>query len=311
MDRNNWSKKLSKADAKYHFPDGYKLLYSPWETLKKAKIAFISLNPGKPPKNAELKVVSDERGNSYEVEKEITESEITHQFLSLCKFLETSPNEVLTGTICPFRSADWENFLDGSTFTDEQKRIGLSLGEEFWIWLQLKVIADIGIIGLPNSGKSSLLASLTRAKPKVANYPFTTLNPNLGVFRFNNKEVTLADIPGLVEGAHKGVGLGDKFLRHIERCKALLHLIDINEIDLIKNYKKIRNELKAYDNSLIKKREILILNKSDLVESNVIKKKQKEFKEFVKKKFDIISLFNKRDIEKLKKILIKNATQKL
>tara|TARA_Y100000996_G_C22526871_1_gene644818 strand:+ start:312 stop:1304 length:993 start_codon:yes stop_codon:yes gene_type:complete len=198
-----------------------------------------------------------------------------------------------------------------STNRAPRKKTNGSLGEEFWIWLQLKVIADIGIIGLPNSGKSSLLASLTRAKPKVANYPFTTLNPNLGVFRFNNKEVTLADIPGLVEGAHKGVGLGDKFLRHIERCKALLHLIDINEIDLIKNYKKIRNELKAYDNSLIKKREILILNKSDLVESNVIKKKQKEFKEFVKKKFDIISLFNKRDIEKLKKILIKNATQKL
>ena len=113
-----------------------------------------------------------------------------------------------------------------------------SLGEEFWIWLQLKVIADIGIIGPSEFWKIEFTASLTRAKPKVANYPFTTLNPNLGVFEFNNKEVTLADIPGLVEGAHKGVGLGDKFLRHIERCKALLHLIDINEVDLIKNYKK-------------------------------------------------------------------------
>ena len=97
----------------------------------------------------------------------------------------------------------------------------------------------------------------------------------MGVFRFNNKEVTLADIPGLVEGAHKGVGLGDKFLRHIERCKALLHLIDINEVDLIKNYKKIRNELKAYDKFSYKKREILILNKSDLIENNVIREKLK------------------------------------
>ena len=102
-------------------------------------------------------------------------------------------------------------------------------GESFWIWLQLKVIADIGIIGMPNSGKSSLLSVLTSAKPKIANYPFTTINPNLGVTNYNNKEITLADIPGLIEGAHEGVGLGDKFLRHIERCKSILHLIDITE----------------------------------------------------------------------------------
>ena len=163
MDRNNWSKKLSKADAKYHFRDGSKLLYSPWETLKKAKIAFISLNPGKPPKNAELKVVSDERGNSYEVEKEITESEITHQFLSLCKFLETPPNEVLTGTICPFRSADWENFLDGSIFTDEQKRIGLSLGEEFW----LEALNKINIIISVGNETTNLVVKILDAKKNL------------------------------------------------------------------------------------------------------------------------------------------------
>ena len=130
-------------------------------------------------------------------------------------------------------------------------------GEEFWIWLQLKVIADIGIIGKPNAGKSSLLSALTRAKPKIANYPFTTLNPNLGVTYYDRKEVTLADIPGLVEGAHKGIGLGDKFLRHIERCKVLLHLIDLSENNLEKTYKEITKELYSYDKKLSKKKEII------------------------------------------------------
>ena len=155
-----------------------------------------------------------------------------------------------------------------STNRAPRKKTNGKNGEEFWIWLQLKIIADVGIIGLPNAGKSSLLASLTRAKPKIANYPFTTINPNLGVTYFNNKEVTLADIPGLVEGAHKGVGLGDKFLRHIERCKILLHLIDATEDNLAENYLKIRSELKNYDLSLYKKKEIIYFNKSDLIEKN-------------------------------------------
>ena len=129
-------------------------------------------------------------------------------------------------------------------------------GEEYWIWLQLKTIADIGIIGLPNAGKSSLLASLTSANPKIANYKFTTLNPNLGVAMYDDKEITLADIPGLIEGAHTGTGLGIKFLKHIERCKTLLHLIDITEEDLVKSYKQVRNELKKYSKDLLKKEEI-------------------------------------------------------
>ena len=127
-----------------------------------------------------------------------------------------------------------------STNRAPRKKTNGKLGEEFWIWLQLKVIADIGIIGKPNAGKSSLLAALTRAKPKIANYPFTTINPNLGVSYYGGKEITLADIPGLVEGAHKGVGLGDKFLRHIERCKILLHLIELSEEYLINSNKKIK-----------------------------------------------------------------------
>jgi len=119
-----------------------------------------------------------------------------------------------------------------STNRAPKKKTSGDKGENFWIWLQLKVIADVGIVGMPNSGKSSLLSALTAARPKIANYPFTTINPNLGVAMYNNKEITLADIPGLIEGAHEGIGLGDKFLRHIERCKNILHLIDIKNENL-------------------------------------------------------------------------------
>jgi len=194
-----------------------------------------------------------------------------------------------------------------STNRAPRKKTDGKVGEEFWIWLQLKVIADVGIIGLPNAGKSSLLASITRAKPKIANYPFTTINPNLGVSYYNDKEIILADIPGLVEGAHTGVGLGDKFLRHIERCKVLLHLIDLSEEDLIGNYKKIKNELSAYDKKLTKKKEIIFFNKTDLLEKNDMVEKLNKFKNKIKKKFYTISLFQKKDIENLKKILINNA----
>ena len=188
-----------------------------------------------------------------------------------------------------------------------KKKTNGKLGEEFWIWFQLKVIADIGIIGKPNAGKSSLLAALTRAKPKIANYPFTTINPNLGVTYYSGKEVTLADIPGLVEGAHKGVGLGDKFLRHIERCKVLLYLIDLTEDDLLNTYKKIKLELASYDKSLITKKEIIFFNKSDLLDAKVIKDKLAEFKKKVKTKYDIVSVFSNKDIQKIKKVLIKYA----
>jgi|TARA_B100002052_G_scaffold262248_1_gene256592 GTP-binding protein len=196
-----------------------------------------------------------------------------------------------------------------STNRAPRKKTDGKRGEEFWIWLQLKIIADIGIIGLPNAGKSSLLAALTRAKPKIANYPFTTINPNLGVSYYNNKEVTLADIPGLVEGAHKGVGLGDKFLRHIERCKVLLHLIDVTENNLSENYKKIRSELKNYNLSLVKKKEIIFLNKSDLIEKCTLKKKLDVFSKNIKKKYKIISIFNKDDIQTIKKALVKNVNR--
>ena len=194
-----------------------------------------------------------------------------------------------------------------STNRAPRKKTNGKIGEEFWIWLQLKVIADIGIIGKPNAGKSSLLAALTRAKPKIANYPFTTINPNLGVAYYDEKEITLADIPGLVEGAHKGIGLGDKFLRHIERCKILLHLIDLTEVDLINSYKKIKLELSAYDKNLGKKKEIIFFNKSDLIEKNNIEKKIKEFRKKIKTKCEVISVFSNQDIQKVKKLLVKNV----
>ena len=194
-----------------------------------------------------------------------------------------------------------------STNRAPRKKTNGKLGEEFWIWLQLKVIADIGIIGKPNAGKSSLLAALTRAKPKIANYPFTTINPNLGVSYYGGKEITLADIPGLVEGAHKGVGLGDKFLRHIERCKILLHLIDLTDDDLINSYKKIKLELSNYDKNLIKKKEIIFFNKSDLLEINEINEKLKDFKKKINTKYEIISVYLNKDIQKIKKLLIKYA----
>jgi len=160
-----------------------------------------------------------------------------------------------------------------STNRAPRKKTDGRKGESFWIWLQLKVIADIGIIGMPNSGKSSLLSVLTSAKPKIANYPFTTINPNLGVTNYSNKEITLADIPGLIEGAHEGIGLGDKFLRHIERCKNILHLIDITNENLIENYSKVRKELFKYSNKLTKKREIIVFNKIDMLNNDQISEK--------------------------------------
>ncbi len=177
-------------------------------------------------------------------------------------------------------------------------------GEEFWIWLQLKTIADIGIIGLPNAGKSSLLASMTSAKPKIANYKFTTLNPNLGVTVYDDKEIILADIPGLIEGAHSGVGLGIKFLKHIERCKTLLHLIDINEEDLVSSYKQVRNELKNYGKELIKKKEIIVFNKIDLLQKKNIDKKVKDFEIKIKKKTFKMSTIQSRSVSNIKSKLL-------
>ncbi len=140
-------------------------------------------------------------------------------------------------------------------------------GEELDLILELKVMADIGIIGLPNAGKSTLLSVLTNATPKIAGYPFTTIKPNLGVMAYDDKQLVFADIPGLIEGAAEGKGLGDAFLRHIERTRFLVHMIDVTDhtADIVTNYKVIRNELKKYNPSLSKRPEIIVLNKIDAV----------------------------------------------
>ena len=177
-------------------------------------------------------------------------------------------------------------------------------GEEFWIWLQLKTIADIGIIGLPNAGKSSLLASMTSANPKIANYKFTTINPNLGVASYDDKEITLADIPGLIEGAHTGTGLGIKFLKHIERCKTLLHLIDITEDDLFISYNQVRKELSKYSNDLVKKKEIVVLNKTDLIDEEEKKEKIKKLKNKLKKNIFLMSTMDKKSVSDIKSKLV-------
>ena len=181
-------------------------------------------------------------------------------------------------------------------------------GEEFCIWLQLKTIADIGIIGLPNAGKSSLLASITKATPKIANYKFTTLNPNLGVAIYDDKEIILADIPGIIEGAHSGTGLGIKFLKHIERCKTLLHLIDVNEDDLVYSYKQIRDELGKYSKDLLKKKELIVFNKIDLIDKNELSKKLENFNKKIKKKVLLLSTIKKQYISQIKSKLINYAS---
>ena len=177
-------------------------------------------------------------------------------------------------------------------------------GEEFTIWLQLKTIADIGIIGLPNAGKSSLLAAITNANPKIANYEFTTLNPNLGVASYDDKEITIADIPGLIEGAHKGTGLGIQFLKHVERCKSLLHMIDITKDDIEESYNQVKTELKNYSSKLSKKKELIVLNKTDLIDQKKVKEIVNNFSKSTRSEVITMSTFEKKAVSKIKAKLI-------
>ena len=147
-------------------------------------------------------------------------------------------------------------------------------GRDAWLWLRLKLIADIGLLGLPNAGKSTLLASVSRARPKIADYPFTTLHPNLGVVGARGHEFVMADIPGLIAGASDGAGLGHRFLGHVERCTALLHLVDATQDDIFADYRTIRHELAAYSTDLAGRREVIALTKCDALDENLRKEKQ-------------------------------------
>ncbi len=169
-------------------------------------------------------------------------------------------------------------------------------GEELCVWLQLKLIADIGLIGLPNAGKSTFLSVVTRAKPKIADYPFTTLIPQLGVVYVDSDEIVMADIPGLIEGAHDGRGLGDKFLAHVERCTSLIHLIDITQDEPLLSYKTIRNELLMYNKKMSDKEEIIVLNKIDAIDHKVAEKTKKIFEKNLNKKVHMISAIHKNNL---------------
>lgn len=186
-------------------------------------------------------------------------------------------------------------------------------GEEREVWLRLKLIADAGLIGLPNAGKSTFLASCTSAKPKIADYPFTTISPNLGVVRIGKRgskkndgvDIVLADIPGLIEGAHEGQGLGDRFLGHVERTKILLHLIDATEEDVVQNYKTIRAELKAYGHGITRKPEIIALNKCDAVDEQDLKKKMAALKRASRKDVYAISAVARTHVDEILSLIAK------
>ncbi len=182
-------------------------------------------------------------------------------------------------------------------------------GEEAWIWLKLKLIADAGIVGLPNAGKSTLLSVVSAAKPKIADYPFTTLHPQLGVVRIDQNSFVIADIPGLIEGAHEGHGLGTRFLGHVERCAVLLHMIDVTGDDPAAAYKTVRAELKAYSPLLAKKPEIIAFNKIDALDDKTLAKKLKTFQTKIKKEPHLISAAARKNIEPLMRALYGYASK--
>ena len=182
-------------------------------------------------------------------------------------------------------------------------------GEEKWIWLRLKLIADIGLIGLPNAGKSTLISTVSEAKPKIADYPFTTLNPVLGIAKYNNNELVIADIPGLIEGAHEGKGLGDRFLGHIERCNLLLHLIDANDSDVINSWKTVRKEISAYSKELDEKKEIIVLSKSDSIDETKLDEKVNILKDYTYKDVFKISSVTGKGITSILRILHDNISK--
>jgi GTP-binding protein len=193
-----------------------------------------------------------------------------------------------------------------------RRRTEGEVGEELNVWLKLKLLSDAGLVGLPNAGKSTFLAGATSAKPKIADYPFTTLKPGLGVVYVGEEEFVLADIPGLIEGAHEGHGLGDKFLKHIERCGVIIHLIDCTAENVIEIYETIRNELVSYSELLQDKAEIICLNKIDAISMEEIEAKVKALEAHCNKKVHAISTFTREGISNVNKLalqLIKDSRE--
>jgi len=172
-------------------------------------------------------------------------------------------------------------------------------GQEMWIWLRLKLIADAGLVGLPNAGKSTFLSVVSKAKPKIADYPFTTLHPNLGVIKYHEHSFVIADIPGLIKGAHQGLGLGTRFLGHVERCSVLIHLIDATEDAYLQSYEIIREELRKYGGALISRPELVVLNKIDVLDSKERLKKKKALEKLSEKPVYLLSAVSKEGVMEL------------
>jgi GTP-binding protein len=179
--------------------------------------------------------------------------------------------------------------------------------EEMWVWMQLKLMADTGLVGLPNAGKSTFLSAASRAKPKIADYPFTTLKPQLGVVYVDKKEFVVADIPGLIKGAHEGHGLGDRFLGHVERCATILHVIDATGEDIAEAYTTIRKELEQYGEGLADKKEIIALNKIDALDEELVEMLSHELKQVTKSPIMPISGISGQGVDQLLRALLSNV----
>jgi len=183
-------------------------------------------------------------------------------------------------------------------------------GQESWLWLRLKLIADAGLVGLPNAGKSTFLATVTAAKPKIADYPFTTLHPGLGVVRVDGREFVLADIPGLIEGAHEGAGLGDRFLGHVERCRVLLHLVEGTSEHAGEAYKTVREELRAYGHGLADKPEILALSKADALDPETLKEQTARLKRAAKRTPFVLSSASGQGVQEVLRAVLAMADER-
>ncbi len=190
-----------------------------------------------------------------------------------------------------------------------RRRTEGEIGEELFVRLHLKLLSDVGLIGLPNAGKSTFLSVTTAAKPKIADYPFTTLKPILGVVYYDDREFVMADIPGLIEGAHNGLGLGDRFLKHIERCNILVHLVDASSDDIVRDYQTIRSELTSYSQSLKDKTEIICLNKCDLLTEQDIEDKLISLKQITSNSVFRISAYSNSGLENVVRFLMEHTNK--